>query len=438
MVTTLALITSLAAVAAAAPLEERAVKTALPSYIASNLGPYSPWAAAGTYQDAPAGCTIDMVNILQRHGQRYPTANAGKKISASVAKLQAATSLTGDLTFVKNYKYALSADNLTPGGAAEAYQSGQEAYNRYQALYPPFVRTDSSQRVVDSAGNWTQGYYVRRRERNPPAALIINNAAGSNDTLDDNNCDSAPDLSDYEDTWLSIYAANATARLNADAPGANLKDSDTLNIMQLCGFDTEYFGTLSPFCGLFTEAEWEGMEYYYDLDKWYGTGYGQPLGRIQGVGYGAELLSRLTGNRRWVQADETTVNHTLSNHPATFPLDAKLYADFSHDNQITPIIAAIGLKNGPALPATGPPAGQSWVTSQIVPFSGRLVVERLQCSNGANVRFFINDQLQIPTFCAGADSNTGLCPLSAYVASQEYTRNNGNGEYAQCGYTPLA
>jgi hypothetical protein len=87
----------------------------------------------------------------------------------------------------------------------------------------------------------------------------------SNDTLDDNNCDSAPDLSSYETTWLGIFAAEATARLNAAAPGANLTTADTLNFMQLCGFDSEYSGVLSEFCPLFTETEWNEFECTFAL-----------------------------------------------------------------------------------------------------------------------------------------------------------------------------
>jgi hypothetical protein len=109
------------------------------------------------------------------------------------------------------------------------------------------------------------------------------------------------------------------------------------------------------------------------------------------VGYVNELLSRLTNNRRWAAADRTQVNHTLDSSASTFPLDRSIYADFSHDNQITAILAAIGLKkDAVALPSTGPPSsGQVWKTSQIVPFGGKLVSERLLCGKVEYVRFLI-------------------------------------------------
>lgn len=76
----------------------------LPAYIARHLGPYSPWYAAGEYLAPPSSCELEQANILQRHGARFPTANAGKKYAASVAKLREnATSLSAALQFVRSY-----------------------------------------------------------------------------------------------------------------------------------------------------------------------------------------------------------------------------------------------------------------------------------------------------------------------------------------------
>ncbi|KAI5476256.1 acid phosphatase, phytase [Pseudohyphozyma bogoriensis] len=414
----------------------------LPSYIANSLGPYSPYAAQRTYPSPPVGCTIDQVNILQRHGARYPTASAGKRIAASVTKLKSATSFGSSVAFAQNYTYSLGGDDLIPFGATQSYDAGVLTASRYNSLAqdtsnPPFTRTDSKQRCVDSAGNWTAGFVAGSTvvAPSPFTPLVISNAAGSNDTLDDNNCDNAVAPDDFENTWLNIFTPNITARLNAAAPGANLTGTDVLNLAELCGFDTEYFRSLSPFCGLFKQSEWAEFEYYFDLDKYYGNGYGNALGAIQGVGYVNELFSRLTNDLSYANNDQTQVNHTLDASSSTFPLGRPIYADFTHDDQITSILGAMGLKNGPTLPVTGPPVNQVWVTSQIVPFSGRLVTERLQCTgtfDGTYVRFLINDQLQAAEFCGG-DKTGGarVCTMDDFIASQSYSTNNGYGEYAQ-------
>jgi hypothetical protein len=57
---------------------------------------------------------------IQRHGARFPTANAGAKIEAAVAKLKKATQYTDPkLNFLTGYTYDLGEDDLVPFGAAE-------------------------------------------------------------------------------------------------------------------------------------------------------------------------------------------------------------------------------------------------------------------------------------------------------------------------------
>ena len=235
---------------------------------------------------------------------------------------------------------------------------------------------------------------------------------------------------DESSTWLAAFAPNITSRLNAAAPGANLSDSDALNLMDMCPFDTLSKGADSPFCDLFTPEEYASYEYYYDLDKYYGTGPGNELGPVQGVGYVNELLARLTG--RAVQ-DATQTNRTLDSDPATFPLNRTFYADFSHDNTMEPIYAALGLFKSPALDPLNPDENRLWVNSRLVPFSGHMTVEKLECFGKESVRVLVNDALQPLKFCGGVD---GVCALEAFVKSQVYARENGQGDFAKCGFVP--
>lgn len=439
-----------------------AVANVLPSYIAENLGPYSPYMPAGEYPGIPKGCTLtqvsvawtrrigsagqgpqltrrapvlsSQVNLLQRHGARFPTAKAGGKIAATLAKLQTATNFSSGLEFARDYRYDLGADSLIPLGAHELFELGITAHARYGHLgSAPFIRSDSSQRVVDSAGNWTVGWAHASGGAPPATAVIISDAAGSDDTLDDSQCDSAPDLGAYEDAWLDIFGATPKARLNAQLTGVELTKSDVLNLMLLCAFSSQYHATLDPFCGLFREHEWPDVEYYYDLDKYYETGHGNPQGAVQGVGYANELLARLTNNRTYATDDQTQVNQTLAASSTAFPLGRAFYADFSHDSEIVAILTALGLKQDTTpLGILGPNPDQVWVTSQIVPFGGNVVTERMTCSRKEYIRILINDQLQKPKAC-GADRN-GLCALDRFVASQAYATDNSKhaADWAAC------
>lgn len=92
------------------------------------------------------------------------------------------------------------------------------------------------------------------------------------------------------------------------------------------------------------------------------------------------------------------------------------------------------------LDTTKPNAKRTWITSKLVPFSGRMVVERLECtanagkahtSSGTYVRVLVNDAVQPLEFCGGA-KEVGLCELGAFVKSQAYSRDNGEGDWEKC------
>jgi hypothetical protein len=154
---------------------------------------------------------------------------------------------------------------------------------------------------------------------------------------------------------------------------------------------------------------------------------------VQGVGYVNELLARLTG---LPVTDHTQTNRTLDSSPRTFPFDRTIYADFSHDNAMVAIYAALGLfyQRHPLDPSH-PDEGRTWVVSKIIPFSGRMVVEKMNCRargyEGGNeyVRVLVNDRVQPLEFCGGLD---GLCGLGDFVRSQEYARSDGAGDWELC------
>lgn len=163
--------------------------------------------------------------------------------------------------------------------------------------------------------------------------------------------------------------------------------------------------------------------------------HGNALGPVQGVGYINELLARLTSTP---VSDNTSTNHTLDSDPATFPLNRTVYADFSHDNLMIPVFAAMGLFPTDPLDPTGAEshAGGVWNVSRMVPFAGKMVVERLTCGEGYTgdegryVRVLVNQGVQPLAFCGA--SGDGVCSLDAFVESQAFARSGGNGTWDTC------
>lgn len=99
------------------------------------------------------------------------------------------------------------------------------------------------------------------------------------------------------------------------------------------------------------------------------------------------------------------------------------------------IYSALGLFLQPHdLDPTQPDEGRTWKDSLLVPFSGRMITEKLACSGsgkqGEYVRVLVNDAVQPLAFCGA--SRDGVCALADFVESQSYARNNGEGDWALC------
>ncbi|CDO72281.1 hypothetical protein BN946_scf184970.g133 [Trametes cinnabarina] len=402
----------------------RAPPLGIPKSLQTKWAQYSPWHALDKYHAPPAGCNITQVNILQRHGSRYPNADDGQNYSSAVDHLASADKFRDKrLKFLEEYKYDLGADDLVPFGASQTFESGQIAY-----------KSRCTTRRFDC--NKLDGFAAASHQRYQPYLNVIISEEYNN-TLN-NDCPNAGDGTREMEIWRSAFAPPIAKRLSRGAPGAELTNDDVFNLMAMCPFESVAKETMSPFCAMFTEDEFRAFEYHGDLEKYYKTGYGEKLGPIQGVGYVNELLARLTGT--------PVKDHTTHNASLEFPLDRVFYADFTHENLMIAVYAAMGLFNVtvPLDPRHMPPpdhedpSGQSWVASRMVPFSSRMVTERLACvrpgtdgeeEEGTYVRVLVNDKVQPLEFCGGEE---GLCELEKFVESQKYARKSGNGDFDLC------
>lgn len=427
--------------------------------ISHHWGQYSPYfslpQASAPSNTLPAGCTLTFVQALNRHGARDPTASKTALYNATIQRIQAAATAYGPgYEFLQAYEYTLGADQLTTFGQQELINSGRAFYARYEALTKaaiPFVRSSGEDRVVESALNWTQGFHAARLADDQAATgsddtypydiLVISEDTGSNNTLDHGLCTAFEDGPDSDIStnaqtiWMDLFTRNITARLNANLPGVNLSATETIYLMDLCPFTTVAdpegaISTSAPFCGLFTVDEWKSYDYFQSLGKFYGFGAGNPLGPTQGVGFTNELIARLTGR---AVVDATSTNRTLDGSPVTFPLNRTLYADFSHDNDMTGIFYALGLYNGTKQLSNttredDPLALDGYSASWTVPFAARLFVEKMVCADVGGgeelVRVVVNDRVR-PLETCGADA-LGRCTLSKFVDSLAFAREDGD------------
>jgi len=132
-------------------------------------------------------------------------------------------------------------------------------------------------------------------------------------------------------TWHDHYLADATKRLNNLSPGFDWTTADSYNAQDLCAYETVALG-YSQFCSLFTIEEWQGYEYSYKISFAGNSGFQSPTGRAIGIGYVQEILARL--RHELITEPVAQVNVTLDSDPESFPLNQKLFFDFSHDSML--------------------------------------------------------------------------------------------------------
>ncbi|KAK0627511.1 histidine phosphatase superfamily [Immersiella caudata] len=416
--------------------------------LSHHWGQYSPFFAAPSEipPDVPEQCTLTFAQVLSRHGARDPTFGKSVLYAALIAKIHLHTkSYSPNYAFLKSYRYSLGSDQLTSFGEQQMSHSGTKFYTRYRTLLepktPPFIRASGQARVIHSAEQFTQGFHNALIANSsaslpfPYHILTIPELPGVNNTLNNKLCTSwttgrySKIGTEAASVFLNKFAPPIAARVNANLAGVNLTAAEIPLLMDLCPYETVASAggaKLSAFCNLFSAEEWASYDYFQSLGKWYGYGPGNPLGPTQGVGWVNELLARLTGK---AVEDGTSTNRTLDGNEKSFPLGRRLYADFSHDNDMMGILGALGVYDGVAMPngtVTGPGENGGFAASWAVPFAARIYVEKMRCSGGEDdewVRVLVNDRVMPMGRCES--DGLGRCRLDKFVEGMDFARTGG-------------
>ncbi|EPE07535.1 histidine phosphatase [Ophiostoma piceae UAMH 11346] len=448
------------------------------SVISRHWGQLSPYAdneenVFGVHDvGVPEGCGLEQAHVLQRHAQRFGTGEFddapndlafAEKVAAAIAKTKGKSKagFTGSLSFLNKYEYLLSQSYLTGIGATTEFSNGVAFWNKYgRLLYnatvgqvsynasspaaleqksKPVLRTTSQSRIWNSQISWALGFFGPSYQPittpdptlanwTAPFDVVVipeggteNNTLAAYDSCHNDGLEPIIDLGDW-DMWPYVgrYLKAATARLQPYAPkGFTLTTNDTYAMQSLCAYETAYLGD-SAFCKLFTLDEWAAFEVTLDAEYYFDYSYGNPTGRAQGIGYLQEFIARLTN--QYIPVSNSSVNSTITNNAKDFPLGAKFYADFSHDDIIISVLAAMSLdyfKDPPNVKQFPPKRDRRFVLSQMTPFGGHLVAEVYGCASANPVAETEHTTIY---------SNTATTGYSAANAKHKFLRlrlNNG-------------
>uniref|UniRef100_A0A060SXP8 ARAD1A14476p n=1 Tax=Blastobotrys adeninivorans TaxID=409370 RepID=A0A060SXP8_BLAAD len=384
-------------------------------------GPYVDRLSQGLELDPPQGCSVEQVIMVMRHGARYPTANAYPDLQGALAKLENKTFSSGPLQFFNDWTPYV--DNLgwleqetfsgPYAGLLSAYQRGTEYRARYGHLWDgesivPFWSSDS-ERVIMTARHFGEGFFGYNYSTN--AALNIVSEAesqGANSltpvchAVDPKSGDVCSNLNVKQSYPLASVAAD---RLNKRY-GLNLTGDDVYNLQQLAVFELNVRGD-SPWLDAFTRDEWVAFNYYCGLDFFYCKGPGSA---------GSVAAGSVVANASLSLLQQGPSEHAQAG--------GKMYWNFSHDSDIVPILAALGLAypDEKDVPYNGSIAFTAKYNAvDIMPMAGHVVFERLHCtedtpawSAGTYVRVILNEQVLPVQDCQNGPGFS--CKLEDYIA----------------------
>ncbi|KAF2786734.1 phosphoglycerate mutase-like protein [Melanomma pulvis-pyrius CBS 109.77] len=429
----------------------------------ANLSPYfpNPRGFGVNEYPVPPGSNVTWLNMVHRHGSRYPEISGratertlGKKIMDAMGKFQA----SGALQFLNTWKFMLGAEILVPIGKQELFNSGTLHYYHYGHLFPNngskiIARSTTQRRMLESAEYFLAGFFGLGWTQNATLELVIesddfNNTMAGYKLCNNSNWQTAYDAA-FE--WANVYLADAHGRIRGMLSGdLDWTLEDTYNAQALCAYETVGLG-FSHWCGLFTYEEWEGFEYSLDIAFTASVGFHSPVGRAIGIGYVQEVLARM--QHHVITSPSAAINLTLDNNTSTFPTSQTLNLDFSHDANIISILTAFGLTQfNKFLPLTHI-VDRDFVLSYLEPFAGRLDIEVIQApapvsatrSPDASVYLqgpptsyvhFILNQRTIPlgkSLDECGERDDGWCEMEVFLAAQKKQIELADFEHACFG-----
>ncbi|CAN3360382.1 phytase Pho112p [Diutina catenulata] len=340
--------------------------------------PYVQHPGFGLSPDTPQGCSVEQVQLLSRHGERYPTVSKGKKMRKLHKKLSEAK-WEGDLSFLNSLGYFVSDDKYLgketdPENAKGPYTGianlelhGEAFRKRYADLYDPNgdafpVFTSNGDRVFHSAEAFARGFLNGTRE----AKFVVlgeDKSMGLNSLTPRHGCkeyneDTEETAKKYDDSYLD----GLVERLSP----AKIDKKDAFLLFDYCAYEFNVRGN-SPICQIPLLEEYVAYSYSKDLTKYYSSGPGNPWAKTVG-------------------------SVTLKALVELFESPEKIWLSFTHDTDLDHFLSALGLVTPEKdLDPSEIDFTRAYNHAYVVPQGARIYTEKLKCGNDEYVRFVLND-----------------------------------------------
>ena len=390
------------------------------------LTPYNVSVPVADTSGIPQNCEIVTVQVLARHGARFPYQSELVKQQGILRRIKRTTNWSRVLPEYdfRDFELENLTDDLTTLGRKEMVLMGREVYDRYGVTIARrvswdicgdiLVRTTDHPRLLKAAQLFIEGYCYpyhtplrleRWRHKTDAIKVIAEGTVTKTSRSPKKNplrhamCDAFEDTVHAkeilrpgrveQDAFIRAQLAPSVVdRVNRLLYGADLSTSEVFDFMKICPYAvaSNPKNARLPICTIFNNSDWMNFGYAETIHKWYRNGPGHYLGPTQGVPWAKELMVRLNNDPGYLMGDRTAVDVARDMDSKEFPLPpaTNLFVDFVHGSDMVSMLSAIGVY---PQHLTGIPLDKyhnetntyNFSATWTVPFAARTYIERLSC-----------------------------------------------------------
>ncbi|KAI5965768.1 PHO5 [Candida pseudojiufengensis] len=373
-------------------------------------GPYKQGSRYGISIDIPNGCSVEQVQMISRHGERFPSKGDGQFFDTIMESFKSyGQPFKGDLSFLNNYEYFVKDKDYyeketsptnsegTYAGTSNALRHGTYFRQRYNDLYDNTttftVFTSNSGRCYQTANYFARGFLGDTYNEDDVEIVVIDEdkKMGGNSLTPRYACNALNNINNdhISNQFDKSYLQDILNRWLVDNPGLNLTTNQVSGLFLWIAFELNVRGS-SPFSDLFTNEEYIKNGYRNDLVNYYSIGQGNNLSIV----VGSPLVK---ASLRLLQES-----------------DQKIIPMFTHDTDMEFYFSSLGLINPEKdLPTDHVQFPNPYSAAELFPQGGRTYLEKLKCGSNQYIRFIMNDAvLPFP----GCQNGIGFsCEFNQYI-----------------------
>ena len=385
--------------------------------------PYIQREGYGISTDFPNTCSIEQVQMISRHGERFPSKGDGVAFEKVLTKFQNYGEFKGDLSFLNTYQYFVTDSDYyeketSPenskgpyAGTTNAFRHGLYFANRYKDLFngetlPVF--TSNSGRCFQTANFFARGLLGDDYDDGAGAAGADGAGGGTKVkyvVIDEDpkmgansltpryackNLDNNANL-DLIASYDKTYLQDILTRWQVDNPSLDLTLDEVSSLFLWCAFELNVRGQ-SPFCLLFTNDEFIKSGYRNDIVNYYQIGQGNNLSTTVGS-------PMVEASLKLLQEES----------------DTKTWLFFTHDTDMEFYLSSMGLINPESdIPVDHVPFPNPYNAAEQFPQAARTYLEKFDCGGQKYIRFIMNDAV-VP-FPGCSSGPAFMCALDEFVS----------------------